>query len=86
MGNSEARDILMHEKKTLSWKSRVRLPLMPESWEKNEEVESPMAATGRQLKQSVNVFHSLMLYLRLPAYEGKKSDRSLFYGAVGGAE
>ena len=28
---------------------------------------STMAATGRQLKQSVNVFHSLMLYRRLPA-------------------
>lgn len=27
---------------------------------------STMAATGRQLKQSVNVFHSLMLYRRLP--------------------
>ena len=27
---------------------------------------SMMAAMGRQLKQSVNVFHSLMLYLRLP--------------------
>lgn len=26
-----------------------------------------MAAMGRQLKQSVNVFHSLMLYRRLPA-------------------
>jgi len=26
-----------------------------------------MAAMGKQLKQSVNVFHSLMLYLRLPA-------------------
>ena len=25
-----------------------------------------IAAMGRQLKQSVNVFHSLMLYLRLP--------------------
>ena len=25
-----------------------------------------MAAIGRQLKQSVNVFHSLMLYRRLP--------------------
>jgi hypothetical protein len=25
-----------------------------------------MAATGRQLKQSVKVFHNLMLYLRLP--------------------
>jgi hypothetical protein len=28
---------------------------------------STMAATGRQLKQSVNVFHSLILNLRLPA-------------------
>ena len=26
----------------------------------------PIAATGRVLKQSVKVFHSLMLYLRLP--------------------
>ena len=25
-----------------------------------------IAAMGRQLKQSVNVFHNLMLYLRLP--------------------
>lgn len=28
-----------------------------------------MAATGKQLKQSVKVFHSFMLYLRLPAKE-----------------
>ena len=28
---------------------------------------SMMAAIGRQLKQSVNVFHSLILYRRLPA-------------------
>jgi hypothetical protein len=27
---------------------------------------SMMAAIGRQLKQSVNVFHNLMLYRRLP--------------------
>ena len=27
---------------------------------------SMMAAMGKQLKQSVNVFHSLMLYLLLP--------------------
>ena len=27
---------------------------------------SMMAAMGRQLKQSVKVFHNLMLYLRLP--------------------
>ena len=33
---------------------------------------STMADTGRQLKQSVNVFHSLMLYLRLPATQHKK--------------
>lgn len=29
-----------------------------------------MAATGKQLKQSVKVFHSLMLYRRLPTNEG----------------
>lgn len=29
---------------------------------------SMMAAIGRQLKQSVNVFHNLMLYRRLPAW------------------
>jgi len=32
-------------------------------------LSSTTAATGRQLKQSVNVFHSLMLYLRLPRKE-----------------
>ena len=32
---------------------------------------STMAATGKQLKQSVNVFQSLMLYRRLPARHGK---------------
>ena len=31
-----------------------------------------MAATGRQLKQSVKVFHSLMLYLRLPENKNNK--------------
>lgn len=30
---------------------------------------SMMAAMGKQLKQSVNVFHSLMLYLLLPVYQ-----------------
>jgi hypothetical protein len=30
-------------------------------------LSSMMAAIGRQLKQSMNVFHTLMLYLRLPA-------------------
>lgn len=29
-------------------------------------LSSTTAATGRQLKQSVNVFHNLILYLRLP--------------------
>ncbi len=35
-------------------------------WQQNI-LSSTTAATGRQLKQSVNVFHSLMLYRRLPA-------------------
>src|SRR5579862_7614241 len=30
---------------------------------------SMMAAIGRQLKQSVKVFHNLMLYLRLPNHQ-----------------
>lgn len=33
---------------------------------------STMAATGKQLKQSVKVFHSLMLYRRLPDRIGGK--------------
>lgn len=33
---------------------------------------SMMAAIGRQLKQSVNVFHNLMLYRRLPAKQTVK--------------
>jgi len=32
---------------------------------------SIMAAIGRQLKQSVKVFHNLMLYLRLPKEESE---------------
>jgi hypothetical protein len=36
---------------------------------------STIAATGRQLKQSVKVFHSLMLYRRLPAREEKKKKK-----------
>ena len=43
-----------------------------------------MAATGRQLKQSVNVFHSLMLYLRLPAYEKKKNQTGVYFTGGGG--
>lgn len=39
------------------------LPLPP--WQQNI-FSSNMAATGKQLKQSVNVFHNLMLYLLLP--------------------
>lgn len=31
-----------------------------------------MAATGKQLKQSVKVFHNLMLYRRLPAPQKNK--------------
>jgi len=34
-------------------------------WQQNI-FSSMMAAIGRQLKQSVNVFHSFMLYRRLP--------------------
>lgn len=34
---------------------------------------STMAATGKQLKQSVKVFHSFMLYRRLPDRIGKKN-------------
>src|ERR1700754_2627252 len=37
---------------------------------------SMMAAMGRQLKQSVNVFHSLMLYLRLPVGQGARHPSS----------
>lgn len=33
---------------------------------------SMMAAMGRQLKQSVKVFHSLILYLLLPVKKKKK--------------
>ena len=38
---------------------------------------STIAATGRQLKQSVKVFHNLMLYLRLP--EGGLKVRKLHF-------
>ena len=34
---------------------------------KVKNVSSTIAAIGRQLKQSVNVFHNLMLNRRLPA-------------------
>ena len=34
-----------------------------------------IAAIGRQLKQSVNVFHSLILYRRLPSQKKKKKKK-----------
>ena len=39
--------------------------LLYSPWQQNI-FSSTMAATGRQLKQSVKVFHNLILYLRLP--------------------
>ena len=33
-----------------------------------------MAATGKQLKQSVKVFHSRMLYRRLPGERGREKE------------
>ena len=36
---------------------------------------STIAATGKQLKQSVNVFHNLMLYLLLPASAKREKER-----------
>ena len=45
---------------SIDWRSGLRPP-----WQQNI-FSSTMAAIGRQLKQSVNVFHSLILNLRLP--------------------
>jgi hypothetical protein len=42
-----------------------------------------MAAIGKQLKQSVNVFHSLMLYLRLPK-EQFRNEYTLVWSEDGG--
>lgn len=36
-----------------------------------------MAATGKQLKQSVKVFHNLMLYRRLPTQNKKKIKKKI---------
>lgn len=44
---------------SIEFKSGLRPPCMQNIF------SSMIAAIGRQLKQSVNVFHSLMLYLRL---------------------
>ena len=38
-------------------------------------LSSMTAAMGRQLKQSVNVFHSLMLYRRLPGWREEEEER-----------
>lgn len=43
----------------MEFRSGLRPPCMVKIF------SSMMAAMGRQLKQSVNVFHSLMLYRRL---------------------
>ena len=45
---------------SIDWRSGDNPPCMVNIF------SSMMAAMGRQLKQSVNVFHSLMLYRRLP--------------------
>ena len=45
---------------SMLWRSGLRPP-----WQQ-KIFSSTIAATGRQLKQSVKVFHNLMLYLRLP--------------------
>ena len=45
---------------SMDWRSGLRPPCIVKIF------SSMMAAMGRQLKQSVNVFHSLMLYRRLP--------------------
>ena len=51
---------------SMDWRSGLRPP-----WQQ-KIFSSTMAATGRQLKQSVNVFHSFMLYLRLPEGTNKE--------------
>ena len=45
---------------SIDWRSGLSPPCIVKIF------SSMIAAIGRQLKQSVNVFHSLMLYLRLP--------------------
>ena len=45
---------------SIDWRSGLNPP-----WQQ-KIFSSTMAATGRQLKQSVKVFHNLMLYRRLP--------------------
>ena len=51
---------------SIDWRSGLNPP-----WQQ-KIFSSTMAATGRQLKQSVKVFHNLMLYLRLPEKENYK--------------
>jgi len=60
---------------SMDWRSGLRPP-----WQQ-KIFSSTMAATGRQLKQSVNVFHSLMLYRRLPEDDignWRRQDREMF--------
>lgn len=51
----------------------------PPPWQQ-KIFSSTMAAMGKQLKQSVKVFQSLMLYLRLPA--GDKGDLEVSLGTA----
>lgn len=47
------------------------IPYILPPWQQNI-FSSTIAAIGKQLKQSVNVFHSLMLYLLLPTIKRLK--------------
>ena len=53
---------------SIDWRSGDRPPCIVKIF------SSMMAAMGRQLKQSVNVFHSLMLYRRLPGGKHHRED------------
>ena len=50
---------------SIDWRSGLSPP-----WQQ-KIFSSTMAAMGRQLKQSVNVFHNLILNLRLPEIKKK---------------
>ena len=60
---------------SIDWRSGDRPPCIVKIF------SSMMAAMGRQLKQSVNVFHSLILYRRLPAKTRRMRGRAR--GTVG---
>lgn len=55
--------------------------LCPPPWQQ-KIFSSTMAAMGKQLKQSVKVFHSLMLYRRLPARQRSRCSQEPFLWAV----